>query len=49
MKEKKPTVKKKSSDLSDKISKLEMIYDDLIKEVNRIKSRLGLWLGMKCF
>tara|TARA_R100000458_G_C8075758_1_gene112619 strand:- start:162 stop:290 length:129 start_codon:yes stop_codon:yes gene_type:complete len=42
MKEKKPTVKKKSLDLSEKIKKLEMIYDDLVREVNRIKSRLGL-------
>ena len=42
MKEKKPTVKKKSIDFSEKIRKLETIYADLVREVNRIKSRLGL-------
>ena len=42
MKEKKPTVKKKSSDLSDKISKLEMIYDDLIKVYKPKRLRIVL-------
>jgi len=50
MKEKKTTVKKTPKpDLSKRINELEIICNDLVNELNRVKSRLGLWRGMKCF